>query len=131
MWECKKCCEPIEDSFDACWRCGTSSEGVEDASFQSEAQSNTDARPRERQTLSTCAKCGARQVIPARVIDREGGIGRKDLAVWVDRDPDAWVLKRSVVVELKACVCGSCGYTELYATNPSALWSAYGEQGGE
>jgi hypothetical protein len=60
VWECKKCCEPIEDSFDACWRCGTSSDGVEDASFQSEAQSNTDARPRERQTLSTCAKCGAR-----------------------------------------------------------------------
>jgi len=32
------------------------------------------------------------------------------------------------VVELRASVCGRCGYAELYATNPMALWSAYEEQ---
>jgi hypothetical protein len=33
MWECKKCQTRLEDSFDACWKCGTSKEGVEDPTF--------------------------------------------------------------------------------------------------
>jgi len=40
MWNCAKCREEIEDSFDACWRCGTTKDGVEDPHFlakQSEA----------------------------------------------------------------------------------------------
>ena len=34
MWQCAKCGESVEDSFDVCWSCGTSSDGVEDPSFQ-------------------------------------------------------------------------------------------------
>jgi hypothetical protein len=34
VWECTKCRERIEDSFDACWKCGTSMEGIEDPSFR-------------------------------------------------------------------------------------------------
>lgn len=34
MWQCKKCREKSEDSFDLCWNCGTSKEGEEDPSFQ-------------------------------------------------------------------------------------------------
>jgi hypothetical protein len=34
MWQCTKCRESIEDSFDVCWSCGTSKDGVEDPSFQ-------------------------------------------------------------------------------------------------
>ena len=30
MWLCSKCGESVEDSFDACWKCGTSKEGVAD-----------------------------------------------------------------------------------------------------
>lgn len=37
MWECKKCHETVEDSFEVCWNCGTSKEGVEDPSFRTEA----------------------------------------------------------------------------------------------
>jgi hypothetical protein len=33
MWQCRKCGENIEDSFDACWSCGTSRDGVEDPVF--------------------------------------------------------------------------------------------------
>lgn len=29
MWECKNCLEQLEDSFDACWSCGYSSDGSE------------------------------------------------------------------------------------------------------
>jgi hypothetical protein len=33
MWTCPKCQEEVEDSFDVCWSCGTTIEGVEDPSF--------------------------------------------------------------------------------------------------
>ncbi len=34
MWACKNCNESCEDKFDACWRCGTSKDGIVDDSFQ-------------------------------------------------------------------------------------------------
>ena len=36
MWECKKCRESVEDTFDVCWKCGTSMGGIEDPSFRPE-----------------------------------------------------------------------------------------------
>ena len=34
MWTCSRCGESVEDSFNACWKCGTSSEGVPNPEFQ-------------------------------------------------------------------------------------------------
>jgi uncharacterized protein YbjQ (UPF0145 family) len=36
MWDCKKCQEQLEDSFDVCWKCGTSKDGIEDPAFRPE-----------------------------------------------------------------------------------------------
>jgi uncharacterized protein YbjQ (UPF0145 family) len=36
VWECKKCRERVENSFDVCWNCGTSRDGVEDPAFHKE-----------------------------------------------------------------------------------------------
>ena len=33
MWECRKCHEKHEDSFEVCWNCGTSKDGLEDPTF--------------------------------------------------------------------------------------------------
>lgn len=33
MWECPKCGEAVEDSFDKCWNCGTSTDGTADPNF--------------------------------------------------------------------------------------------------
>ena len=33
MWQCVKCREQLEDSFNVCWSCGTSKDGVEDPEF--------------------------------------------------------------------------------------------------
>ena len=33
MWRCPKCGERNENNFDACWKCGTSVDGVEDPEF--------------------------------------------------------------------------------------------------
>ena len=149
MWVCKKCREQIEDSFDVCWSCGTTREGVEDPSFRSADEARAEVaevdpgvepsaspsvspqQARLSQPQSACAKCAARQVIPAvRVLDRDGEYTDKSLSVRLDRNPEAWIFKGSEVVELRASVCGRCGYVELYATNPAALWSAYEQQAG-
>jgi hypothetical protein len=33
-WVCPKCREPIDETFDTCWQCGTSRGGTPDATFQ-------------------------------------------------------------------------------------------------
>jgi hypothetical protein len=33
MWTCSKCQTKVDPSFDVCWNCGTSVEGVEDPTF--------------------------------------------------------------------------------------------------
>lgn len=33
MWTCQKCQTDVEETFDVCWQCGTSREGVEDPNF--------------------------------------------------------------------------------------------------
>jgi hypothetical protein len=33
MWTCPKCESKVDDSFDICWSCGTTPEGVEDPLF--------------------------------------------------------------------------------------------------
>ena len=38
MWECQKCHERHEDSFEVCWNCGTSKAGVEDSAFRAADQ---------------------------------------------------------------------------------------------
>lgn len=38
MWGCPKCHERHEDSYDVCWKCGTSRTGVEDPGFQTADQ---------------------------------------------------------------------------------------------
>jgi hypothetical protein len=38
MWQCAKCREDVEDTFQVCWNCGTSSDGVEDPNFHKEEE---------------------------------------------------------------------------------------------
>ena len=33
MWRCPKCRSKVEDTFEVCWSCGTTEDGVEDESF--------------------------------------------------------------------------------------------------
>jgi hypothetical protein len=34
MWQCVTCREQVEDSFDVCWKCGTSRDGTPDPNFR-------------------------------------------------------------------------------------------------
>jgi hypothetical protein len=33
MWTCPKCREKVDDSFEVCWSCGTTPDGIEDPDF--------------------------------------------------------------------------------------------------
>ena len=34
MWRCAKCQQQVGGTFEVCWNCGTSSDGVEDPNFR-------------------------------------------------------------------------------------------------
>lgn len=55
MWQCAKCLENLEDTFDVCWHCGTSQDGAEDPDFPKaddvSAASNLEAMTDEDATI--------------------------------------------------------------------------------
>jgi hypothetical protein len=65
MWQCVKCGETHEDSFDACWNCGTSREGTEDPSFhkvedvdpEAEAGAGADVGGQGDESPLSCPRC--------------------------------------------------------------------------
>lgn len=69
-----------------------------------------------------CAKCGSDRVLEdVRVVD---GTLDEDLVAKVEREPHARRHEGAVSVPLKARVCGSCGFAELYASDPAILFRA-------
>lgn len=78
------------------------------------------------QDSEMCPKCKSTQVIKrARIADRGHGNATTDLCVELYENPDAMIFKGTRRVPLRAWVCGSCGYTELYVDNPEDLWDFY------
>jgi predicted nucleic-acid-binding Zn-ribbon protein len=68
----------------------------------------------------TCPKCQATDVIVATPIDRDDS-SSWPLRVAHDNNPSAMIFKDRHTTTLQALVCGGCGYTELYADDPSEL----------
>ena len=69
MWLCSKCGESIEDSFDACWKCGTSWDGVKDPDGQ--------AAPEDEPTVSATDPNSVNPVVCARCNEALQYVGRK------------------------------------------------------
>jgi hypothetical protein len=57
MWQCVKCREQLEDSFDVCWNCGTARDGTEDPAFRKA----DDLPPPEPEPAETEAEAPARR----------------------------------------------------------------------
>ncbi len=73
-----------------------------------------------------CSKCGSERIIPlATMVDQGESSDGRLKAVVAYTNPEAWVFKGAVYATLKANICGQCGYTELIAGNPAALYDAY------
>jgi hypothetical protein len=73
-----------------------------------------------------CAKCGSEKVIPLIGIEDQGINSDGTLRALVGySNPEAWLFKGEVYARLHATICGQCGYTELTAHDPAALYAAY------
>ena len=125
FWSCPQCHEPVPNTFEARWNCGTSRDGTVDPDFVKEPLD----RPRDqaeevptthgtaqRHSLQ-CPKCGSSKIIPrARVPIHPNA----DLSVVVYGNPDALIFKEQLLGPLRADICGDCGHVELRVENPES-----------
>jgi hypothetical protein len=71
-------------------------------------------------------KCGSDKLIPLAGILDQGQYSDGRLKARVAySNPEAWVFKGPVFAKLNATICGDCGFTELTAEDPAALYEAY------
>ncbi|WP_412070515.1 hypothetical protein [Rubrivirga sp. IMCC43871] len=74
-----------------------------------------------------CTRCGSDEMIPDAFLYAEG-YGAAKLAVGVNKNPTARVMKGPVRTPLRFKVCGDCGLVEAEAEDPHALWEAHVER---
>ncbi|HUQ34529.1 MAG TPA: hypothetical protein VM095_20580 [Pyrinomonadaceae bacterium] len=74
-----------------------------------------------------CPKCNSSEIIPGvEVRDYDASSYRElSVAVQLPRPAGAFIHKGSESSNLRAWVCGQCGFTELYAPNFQSLLNAY------
>ncbi len=71
-----------------------------------------------------CPKCASQRIIKGNRIFGYGLDGSKsDLNVEICEEPDALIFKKSHWGTLETCICGDCGFTELYVSKPEELGS--------
>jgi hypothetical protein len=56
MWQCVKCREKHDDSFDTCWNCGTTEAGVADPSFRKVGNDESDANANSKSEATKTSK---------------------------------------------------------------------------
>lgn len=62
MWNCPKCSERHEDSFEVCWNCGTAQDGTDDPEFQRAEESPASSTEQQHDVESA-------DVVPAGFTD--------------------------------------------------------------
>jgi hypothetical protein len=143
VWECTKCREAVEDTFDVCWNCGTSKDGLEDPAFQkadaSGAAPTTGAKGvvqaaapagggTGEQANLVCKRCGSNRIIPSvSLLDHYGDMGvlSDEAKVQVHGAPRAWIFRDAAEGSVSLEVCGECGHAEVRVTNARELWEKY------
>lgn len=73
-----------------------------------------------------CSKCASDQMMDGAFFADPSG---QRVVVGIDRHPRHGPLARSASTQVHARLCGSCGFVELYANQPSELYEAYCEAG--
>lgn len=75
-----------------------------------------------------CPKCSATTIMPNVYIPTHGHYNAvQGLAIEIDNNPNAILLHAPQRYLLRAWVCGTCGYMELYVDDPRRLYKAYQE----
>ena len=71
-----------------------------------------------------CARCGSDKIIEdAKVEDHISAGRRVALEVMIGHQKGSGMrVNRPVRVPIKARICGECGFTEMYVSEPARLW---------
>ena len=71
MWQCPNCGEPIDDEFDACWKCGTAQDGTPAAEFRAEPDDPTvpDLGPDSETRAISAADAEAERMRNERIVE--------------------------------------------------------------
>jgi hypothetical protein len=72
-----------------------------------------------------CSKCGSDKVVPNAKLFDQGEHSDGALKAAFEQHPSAWFFKGRVLSNLRATICGVCGFTELYAEDPLAIYERY------
>ena len=76
--------------------------------------------------MNECHDCGSEKIVKNAVMHDRGDYNADGvLQVAVDQYPAAWVFKERVRSDVRADVCGDCGFLQPYASDPEDLWDAY------
>jgi hypothetical protein len=114
MWVCTYCHVEVEDDWEICWNCTRRRDGA--ATVPLAAPALTPTVP--------CVRCGSTQIIrAARLQNAVIGQGRA-LVVAVDKQPQAFVAKETILSNVHVELCGQCGFIHLVADEPDRLWAA-------
>ena len=69
-----------------------------------------------------CQRCNSDMMMDGVYIMDATGVR---LVLSAERHPDPGGVSNPVSTLVHACVCGSCGFVELWANRPNELWEAY------
>lgn len=73
----------------------------------------------------TCPKCGSHRMIKNKPITDKGHYNMPAaLSLAVPGKRTSWLSRDVATGEIRAWICGECGYTELYTTNFKELLEA-------
>ena len=76
-----------------------------------------------------CPKCASQHLIKdVRIFGRGQDGSKNDLSTEIYERPDALVFKRTHQGTLQAWICGDCGLTELYVSNPDEIWAIFSDK---
>jgi len=132
MWRCGKCNVEHPDTLGICVNCGYVKDGIPELEVEM-ADDPTAIREGipeitpEHDELYVdasrqCPKCHSADIIWNA---RTWGYRGTATHVAVHEYPGALIMKGTEFGELKACICGQCGFTEFYVSNHRALFKAY------
>jgi hypothetical protein len=75
----------------------------------------------------TCAACGSTKLIPGASVE-DGWTSRyaaREHVIRIGANPKAFFSNHITESKVKAYICGTCGYTALFAEQPHELYEAY------
>jgi hypothetical protein len=128
-WTCLQCGQSVPGSFEVCWNCGASQDGIPDLEFHKEPPAAKEyLGPQvaldQAAVKRACPRCGSSRIIPdTRILDSSAY--SHNLQVVVDADPDALVFKDRRYDQVNADICGDCGHVELKVEHPRELYEHY------